>query len=196
MTRVLLTAFEPYDRWPDNSSWTTLADLTRWYDGPVQLTTRRYPVHLAKMRERLQNDLKADYDFAILCGQAPGTAFVRLESVGLNVQCDGSPVIPGGPPAYHTTLPLPRMASQIRAAGIPAKVSHHAGTYLCNAALYVAGHVSDSFGLPTRSMFVHLPLTPAQVAREDGDGASMSVPMMSAALGILINELATPTMMA
>ena len=37
MTTVLITAFEPYDDWPENSSWLALLDLTR--DLPPQLRT-------------------------------------------------------------------------------------------------------------------------------------------------------------
>jgi len=29
MTRVLITAFEPFDRWSENSSWLALVELTR-----------------------------------------------------------------------------------------------------------------------------------------------------------------------
>ena len=71
MTRVLLTAFEPYDRWPENASWLALADLTNWYDGPVELTTRRYPVELTGMSEKLRKDLQADFDIALHLGTVP-----------------------------------------------------------------------------------------------------------------------------
>lgn len=189
MTQVLLTAFEPYDRWPDNASWLALSDLTHWYDGTAELTTRRYPVDLPHMSERLQQDLRGNYDLAIHCGQAPGASQVRLESVGLNLRTDGTELVPGGPAAHRCPLPLDRVVEEIRAAGIPAKVSAHAGTYLCNAALFLSQHYSHSFGLRTKSVFVHLPLAPAQVARDDSDAASMSTPMVSAALAILIREL-------
>lgn len=53
VTRILLTAFEPYDRWKENSSWLALMDLTNWYKGDLDITTRRYPVDLPKMKCQL-----------------------------------------------------------------------------------------------------------------------------------------------
>jgi len=185
----LLTAFEPYDRWPDNASWLALMDLTHWYEGAVELVTRRYPVSLGGMSEKLRTDLQGDFDFAIHCGQAPGSARIRVEAVGLNLRTDGSEILADAPAAYRTPLPLERVANQIRAAGIPAGVSHHAGTYLCNASLYLSQHYIATFGMRTRSVFVHVPLAPNQVARENSDSPSMSTPMTSAAIAIMIREL-------
>lgn len=193
VTKVLLTAFEPYDRWPDNSSWMSLMELTHWYDGPVELVTRRYPVNLLTMSERLRADLQAGYDFAIHCGQAPGSTVLRLENVGLNLRTDGTEILPDAPAAYRSDLPLAISAQKIRDAGIPATVSNHAGTYLCNAALYLSRHYSTAFSMRTQSLFVHMPLAPAQVARENSDSPSMSVPMSSAALAILIQSLVAST---
>ena len=189
MTRVLLTAFEPYDRWPDNSSWLALMDLTNWFDGPVELATRRYPVDLGKMSEKLRADLQEDYDFALHCGQAPGSSRLRLESVGLNLRTDGSEILSGAPAAYRSAMPLPRAVARMNEAGVPAAVSHHAGTYLCNAALFLSQHYTASFGMKTLSTFIHMPLAPAQVARDDSDSPSMSTPMVSAAIAMLIQEL-------
>jgi len=189
VTRVLLTAFEPYDRWPDNASWLALMDLTNWFDGPVELITRRYPVDLGRMSEKMRTDLQEDYDFALHCGQAPGSPRLRLEAVGLNLRTDGSEILSGAPAAYRSEMPLEAAAVSIRNAGIPATVSHHAGTYLCNAALYLSQHYIASFGMKTASAFIHVPLAPAQVARDDSDSASMSTPMVSAAMAMLIQEL-------
>lgn len=189
VTRVLLTAFEPYDRWPENSSWLALTDLTRWYDGTAELTTRRYPVDLTTMSERLRKDLQSDYDLAIHLGQSPGSTLIKLESVGLNVRGDGSKLMPDAPAAYTSPLPLDRCNRAIVSAGIPSEVSHHAGTYLCNAALFLSQHYCHTFGLSTKSVFVHLPLSPAQAARDTGRLASMSTPMTAAAIALIVDQL-------
>lgn len=189
VTRVLITAFEPYDRWPENSSWLALVDLTRWYDGDTEITTRRYPVDLTRMSEGLRKDMQANYDFAIHLGQSPGSTLIKLEAVGLNVRSDGSPLINDAPEAYRSPLSLDRCFQSLIDAGIPSEVSHHAGTYLCNAALYLSQHYAKSFGLKTRSMFVHVPLAPAQSARDSGRLASMSTPMASAAIAMIMEQI-------
>ncbi len=189
MPRILVTAFEPYDRWPENSSWLTLSDLTRWYDGHVEVTTRRYPVDLTRLSESLRKDLQANFDLAIHLGQSPGSTSIRLEAVGLNVRSDGSPLISSAPEAYRSPLPLHACNESLLEAGIPSEVSHHAGTYLCNAALYLSQHYARSFGLNTQSLFVHVPLAPAQAAKDPTRPASMSTPMASAAVAMVIQQL-------
>ena len=176
MTRVFISAFDPYDRWKENSSWLALIDLTRWYDGELSLTTRRYPVDLSRMSEQLRDDLRDDYDLAIHLGQSPGSPLIKLESVGLNVRTDGSPLVKDAPAAYRSPLNLSRVSSFLTDAGIPNEVSHHAGTYLCNAALFLSQHYCDEMNKHTKSLFLHLPLTPAQAAKDTGRLASMSTP--------------------
>ncbi|MGI9467859.1 MAG: pyroglutamyl-peptidase I [Rubripirellula sp.] len=189
MTRILITAFEPYDRWPANSSWLALMDLTRWYDGDAEITTRRYPVDLSRMSENLRKDLQANFDFAIHLGQSPGSTIIKLESVGLNVRSNGSPLISNAPEAYRSGLLLEPCHRELVAAGIPSEISHHAGTYLCNAALYLSQHYSKSYGLRTKSLFLHIPLAPSQAASDKGSPASMSTPMASAAVAMVIQNL-------
>ncbi len=189
MTRVLLTAFEPYDRWPENSSWLALVELTRWHEGPSEVTTRRYPVELSAMSERLKKDLQDNYDLAIHLGQSPGAPLIKLEAIGLNVRSDGTPLLENAPAAYRSPLPLDLCRKQLVDAGIPCEVSHHAGTYLCNAALYLSQHYSHSFAMKTKSAFVHLPLAPAQAARDCDRLPSMSTPMASAAIAMMIETL-------
>lgn len=189
MTRALLTAFEPYDRWSENSSWQTLVELTRWYDGPVELVTRRYPVDLTRMSELLRKDLQEDYDLAIHMGQSPGSTLIKLEAVGLNVRTDGTPLIADAPEAYRSSLPLAGCVGLLIEAGIPSELSHHAGTYLCNAALFLSQHYSKSFSLQTKSLFVHVPLSPAQAAKDDLRMASMSIQMTSAAVAMILEQV-------
>ena len=190
VTRILLTAFEPYDRWKENSSWLALMDLTSWYEGDLKITTRRYPVDLPKMKSQLEEDLRLDFDYAIHLGQSPGSPIVKLESVGLNVRTNGEPLLGDAPTAYRSMLDLESCLDRLTAAGIPAQVSHHAGTYLCNAVLYFSQHFAGMMGRRTQSLFIHLPLTPGQVASDGASMPSMSTPMQSAAVAVVAEQLA------
>ena len=191
MTRVLITAFEPYDRWTDNSSWAALMELTSWYDGEADVTTRRYPVDLAAMSTALRSDAAAGYDLALHLGQSPASPIVKLESVGLNVRTDSSPLIADAAEAYRSPLPLGGLATTLCKRGIPAELSLHAGTYLCNAALYLSQHYAHTLATETRAAFIHLPLTPGQAARFPNERLpSMSSTLCAAAIAIAIEELA------
>lgn len=190
MTRILLTAFEPYDRWKENSSWLALVDFTSWYEGELDITTRRYPVDLSKLKEMLESDLREDFDYAIHLGQAPGSPLIKLEAVGLNLRTNGEILVSGGLMAYRTNVDLDGCLQRLISAGIPTQISHHAGTYLCNAALYLSQYFAELLGRRTQSVFVHLPLAPRQVAGQESPFASMSTPMQSAAIAVIAEHLA------
>jgi pyroglutamyl-peptidase len=196
MASVLLTAFEPYDRWTTNASWSAIVELTRDLPPVPQITTRRYPVEFALLRERLAQDLQADYDYALHLGQAPGAGAIQLEAVGINVartrrnELAPPPLMADGPMAYHTSLPLSDWCERLRNAGIPAEVSFHAGTYLCNAALYLTHYYAERLGLKTRAAFFHLPLEPSQAAEESQTTPSLHASLSAEAIRIILAEIA------
>jgi pyroglutamyl-peptidase len=196
MPSVLLTAFEPYDRWPENASWLVLVELTRELPPSLKIVTRRYPVDFEAARARLEDDLAANYDFAFHLGQAPGISRIHLEAIGVNIGGHSSqapdefrPLVVGGPPAYQSDLPLAHWSSQIRALGIPCQVSYHAGTYLCNALLYLTHHIASERRLRTRCTFVHLPLAPQQVLIERQDWPTLPSAVCCRAVQVILDSL-------
>lgn len=197
MPRVLITAFEPYDGWPTNASWLTVVELTRELPSVAEITTRLYPVDFDEVRSRLESDLSANFDYAVHLGQAPGSAWIHLESVALNVRGEPGqrpgqyqPLVSDGPAAYVTSLPLANWVEHLRAAAIPASVSYHAGTYLCNAALYYSHHIAQRQRLKTRPVFLHLPLDPGQAAARKEELPSLSAHQSAAAIRVILNDLA------
>jgi pyroglutamyl-peptidase len=185
MTSVLITAFRPYAPWLANASWLALVEMTKDLPPEPQVTTRLYPVEFAALRERLEEDLEENYDVVLHLGQAPGAAEIRLEAIGLNVGEDSGEnphrffaLAEDGPLAYRSRLPLDTWARDLRAAGLPAVVSHHAGIYLCNAALYWTHHILAQRGRSTRVGFMHVPLDPSQL---DGDAKTPSLPAIASA---------------
>lgn len=197
MPSVLITAFEPYDRWKTNASWLTLIQLTQNLPPAPAITTRLYPVDFALMKQRLADDLRANYDFALHLGQAPGAGRILLEAVGLNIGGSSSqtpdqfrPIVEDGPVAYRSALPLGEWSVKLRRAGIPAQVSYHAGTYLCNATLYYSCYLAEMLGLATRSAFIHVPLDLSQTTGQAQDMASLPAATSAAALQLILEELA------
>jgi pyroglutamyl-peptidase len=197
MTSVLITAFEPYDRWIANSSWLTLVKLTQNLPGEPAVTTRLYPVDFAAVKEKLAGDLRADHDYVLHLGQAPGSTRIQLEAIAINVGGSSTqspdqfrPLVEGGPIAYRSPLPLGDWAVRLRTERIPAEVSYHAGTYLCNATLYFACYLVERMGLRTKAAFVHLPLDPSQTAEQAQDLASLSASTSADAIRMILDDLA------
>jgi pyroglutamyl-peptidase len=196
MQTVLITAFEPYDRWSENASWLALVELTRELPTNPRIVTRRYPVDFDKARARLAEDLAADYDVALHLGQAPGIGRVHLEQIGLNVgglaqqtPDQFQPLVNDGPAAYRSALPLQRWAADVRETGVPCQVSFHAGTYLCNAVLYLSHYFSEQQKLKTKSAFIHLPLAPQQVLADRQDLASMPSNQCAQAMRTILSAI-------
>jgi pyroglutamyl-peptidase len=195
MSSVLLTAFDPYDDWAENASWLALAEFVRQMPEEPRITTRRYPVDFDELPERLSDDLALGFDYAVHLGQSPRDAVVTLEKIGINIRGERGlpaeafgPLSAEGPAAYQSSLPLDRIAARLRDAGIPVQVSHHAGTFLCNAALYLSHHIAAGLNQPTRAMFVHLPLSPGQV---NGGANLPSLPTSTSARAVrlILEEL-------
>jgi pyroglutamyl-peptidase len=164
--KILVTAFEPYDQWKTNSSWDALTELLSGRGIPPGVTTRRYPVDLDALNERLHKDLERGFDAILHLGQSPGACAVHLESIAVNVAgvTYGSsnqfgPIVTDAPVAYRTRCPINQMCSELRGSGIPANISYHAGTYLCNAAMFLSHHWHAVRNLDCHIGFAHLPLT-------------------------------------
>lgn len=195
MARILLTAFEPYEPWKTNASWLALIELTSQLEATAEVTTRLYPVELSEMKAKLAIDLKNRYDFVFHIGQEPKSSCIQLEEFAVNAATAGKTlahaeastvVCESGPPAYRSQLPLQAFARVLREEGIPARVSCHAGTFLCNAILYWSRQLIDDLDLPTKAAFIHVPLETSQVLELDEPVAFMPKSMVVDALKKLL----------
>lgn len=166
MKTILLSGFEPFGGDRLNPSQQAAEALDGLLLDGVQVRSALLPVNAERAPQVLRdvlNDLRPDA--ALLCGLAAGRPQLSLERVAVNVQDfrlpdnagltrSGEAVVPGGPDAYLSTLPLPGILAAWRAGGLPGFVSDTAGLYLCNLAFYVARHALGS-GVPCG--FLHLP---------------------------------------
>ena len=195
--RILITAFEPYGRWETNASQLAATEFLSRYAGPADLIVRHYPVRFEGLPGQLAADL-ADVDAALLTGQSSRASAIELEAVALNVRTehDDSPgpfhrLSSTGPLALASPVALDSWLQALSAVDIPAEISHHAGTFLCNAAYYLAlaGQIEQARHQPVA--FVHIPLTPAQVPPPQPPGVPLPTSISAQALDILVAELVT-----
>lgn len=193
--RLLLSAFEPYDQWDRNSSWEALVAWLSKHGGRSDVVTRKYPVHLSEMKSRLERDLAQGVDGVLHLGQAPGISRVHLEAIAINVAGiaetpggDFGPILDGAPLAYRTEFPVGLWSRELRLKTIPAAVSYHAGTYLCNALMYLSHHWFASRGEVPLVGFVHLPLLPEQVLDSGQPYPSLPVSQTAQAIDFLVHQ--------
>jgi pyroglutamyl-peptidase len=138
----------------------------------------------------------------VLClGQASRRIVISIERVAVNLldfripdnagnQVSDQPVVPGGPAAYFTTLPVRAILDHITSHGIPAQLSLSAGAYLCNQVIYVLLHHLQSQDLKLPAGFIHLPDLPEQAAKKSTPGPSMSLEIMIQGIRLALQVIA------
>lgn len=176
MRKLLLTGFEPFGGEKVNPSWEIARSLDGEEIGGHLVVARRLPVVwnqalevMAGLIDQLQPDL------IVAMGQSGGRAEICPERVAINVSdspsADNSgvvltdePIDGGGPVAFWSTLPIKAMVAAMREAGVPARVSNTAGTYLCNHIMYGTLHLLAQRELGIPAGFIHVPGLPEQMA--------------------------------
>jgi pyroglutamyl-peptidase len=173
---ALVTGFEPYGGRGRNPAGEVAARLDGSEVAGVRVVGRNLPVKFAALDEAVAATLaEVDPAAVISLGLCPGEAVIRLERVAINVadfeipDNDGlvlidRPLDAAGAAARFATLPLRRVQETLLAAGIPARLSNSAGTYLCNKALYRFLDAIERRGKAVPCGFLHLPYVPEQVA--------------------------------
>lgn len=207
---ILLTGFEPFGGQPTNPSWAaaqSARDLLRTAGAAVEAV--QLPCVFGTAGSALRKALDDLAPELVVCiGQAGGRERVSLERVAIN--CDDAPipdnagnqpvdvpVVPGGPAAYFTSLPLKAALLAVEKAGVPAEVSQTAGTYVCNHIFYTLMHeLASRPGV--RGGFVHVPFAPDQVgapeqAKPGSSAPSLPVASMAEAIAAVVRaSLAQP----
>ena len=195
--KIVVTGFEPFAHGSENPTLEVLAQLRRANDIEGDLTTIQLPVDSERISAITSENLDTlRPDLWISLGLAPGLAVIAVERIAANVmdfpipdnvgvQHGGRAVFEDGPAAYMATLPVKTIATDLRASGIPAKVSNSPSTYLCNQMMYTVLHLVAEKGLKTRAGFIHVPAHPAFVARQSYpfvEMPSMNIELMTAAV--------------
>jgi pyroglutamyl-peptidase len=137
----------------------------------------------------------------ILClGEAAHRPVVSIERVALNlldfripdnsgVICQDEAIIPYGPAAYFSTIPVRQIFQNLLQAGIPAELSLSAGTYLCNQILYTVLHQIAVNQSKQTAGFIHVPSLPQQVVEKNKVYPSMALETSLSAVKQIINTI-------
>jgi pyroglutamyl-peptidase len=195
LVNLLVTGFEPFGRLGENPSATIVQELSsraavRPDDYPG-LRVATLPTEFAKAERAIRELLQAAVpDVLLALGVAPRSQGLRLERTARNrddaalpdnagEQRRMTPIVPGGPDTFESTLPLQAMRAALDQLGVQVAISDDAGGYVCNHIFYTARHAIHTLGLATRCGFVHVPLCTEQVATDadpvDADRAGSDV---------------------
>lgn len=200
MPTVLLTGFEPFGGEPVNPSWEAVRQLEGWERRGHRVAARLMPCVFGTALDALERAVAETDPVALLAvGQAQSRTELSLERVAVNLDDAripdnagnrpvDAPVAADGPAAYFTSLPVKAMAAALRDAGIPAGLSHSAGSFVCNHLFYGACHLRAVRRPGLRVGFLHIPLAPEQAVRHPGM-PSMAIDRVVAGLRIAVDTL-------
>ncbi|WP_338546054.1 pyroglutamyl-peptidase I [Pseudomonas benzopyrenica] len=197
---LLLTGFAPFGGEELNPSWEAVRRLDGERLGDLPVVAAQLPTAFGAALRVLGELLDRHRPTLVVAvGQAGGRAELSLERIAINVddaripdnagrQPIDEPVVPGGPAAYFSTLPIKAMVHALRAAGFPAAVSQTAGTFVCNHVFYGLQHRLQGTGV--RGGFIHIPYLPVQAANQPG-APSMALETLVAGLRLALTCAAT-----
>lgn len=200
MLRILITGFEPFGEYHENSSWEVAQRVASCgiEMGEVEVVAVQLPVSFACVGEVLRSAIELHTpDLVIMLGQSETTDKVKLERVALNmmdsamgdndgVKPDEEPIYEGEESALFTSLPIKQLRSAIERQGIAVKISNSAGLYVCNRTYYEALLMCKERAM--QAIFVHLPLYEGQTSHQT-DNKSMTLGEMCRAVQTIIEEI-------
>ena len=194
---VLVTGFEPFDADPINPS----QEIARALDGEIVAAHRvvgaTLPTEFARALPAMELLIDKHRPTLVLAlGLAGGSAGLSLERVAINLidariadnageQPVDVAVVENAPNAYFSTLPIKAMLARLREAGVPAQISHSAGTFVCNQVFFGLAHLLAARHPQVRGGFVHVPWLPAQATRH-GDAPHLTLDSMLAAVRLCL----------
>ena len=183
--RILITGFEPYWDYHENSSWEVAKEfISKDIDG-IKLAVEQMPVSFYRVADVLGKAVsKHNPDLIVLLGQSGGSERIKLERFALNLMdakiCDNDGYCPDEeliyedkPAALRTSLPIKKLCSAIENQDIKVKISNSCGLYVCNRLYYEALKICKEHDDLKKAIFVHLPFYEGQPS------AKLSKPTLS-----------------
>ncbi len=174
--KILLSGFEAFAAEQQNPAWEAVKRLPGRL-GTAELRRVKLPVSYERSWPALKAEIdEFSPDLVVCVGLAGGRAQICPEAVALNRDDSavadndgevrgGTPIQQDGENAYISALPLHELAKNVRAEGIPAAVSYHAGTFVCNHLYYCLMCSLISEGKGRRGLFIHLPYSSEMLAQ-------------------------------
>lgn len=192
---VLLTGFEPFagDARNPSSEACALLDGEETRGHRVRALCLPTAFNAAAL-QLLREIARSSPTLVIATGLAGGRCEITPERFALNFSDARIPdnrgrqprersIIRGAPLAYASTLPVTRIVTRLRLAGIPAAPSLSAGAFVCNELFFRLRHALE--GSKIRAGFIHLPYASEHVVDRPGV-SSLPLATLAEALRIAV----------
>jgi pyroglutamyl-peptidase len=200
---ILVTGFEPFGGESVNASWEAAQKLEGWRHGDAAAVARLLPCAYDASVKTLLSAMETLRPHALLMtGQAARRAVVCVERFAHNLDDataadnDGAlrralRISRAAPEWLEARVSVRSIASAIKEAGIPARVSRDAGGFVCNHLYFAALQYLSEKRSAIPAVFVHLPVTPEQAppgARAKGLTSVRGVDALRAAAAAILDK--------
>ena len=199
MLRVLLTGFEPFGKYSENSSWAVAEKVAACGVVGAEVMAKRLPVSFAGVGIALRKAVaECCPDVILMLGQAAGIDYIKLERIAINMmdsmaadndgyRADEETICDDGPAALFANCDIKGLRKVIEEMGIVAKVSNSAGLYVCNRLYYEALQLcNERPGM--KALFVHLSFYDGQPSATAGQ-PTMPLDKMVKAVQVIMRNL-------
>jgi pyroglutamyl-peptidase len=183
---ILLTGFEPFGGDTTNPSWQVAQALHGERIEGARVEAVCLPTAFGAADAALGVALDRVRPQLVLClGLAANRTALSVERLAINIDDAripdnagaspiDEPVVAGAPAAYFATLPIKAIVAALQEAGLPAEVSHSAGTFVCNHVFFALMHrLRRRRGV--RGGFMHVPLAATITLPEQARGVRIAL---------------------
>lgn len=173
--KILFTGFDPFGGESVNPAYEAIRLMPdRILD--VEIVKLELPTVFFESGRILISAVRQHEPDAVICvGQAGGRNAITPERIAVNIMDGRIPdnsgykpeddlICKDGPAAYFSTLPIHSIVKEIHSAGLPASISHTAGTYVCNYLMYTLLEMIDKEYKTMPGGFIHVPYSAEQIA--------------------------------
>jgi pyroglutamyl-peptidase len=197
--KILVTGFDPFGGDTINPALEAVNLLPYEIQGHT-IEKLEIPTVFNKSKVTIENKLKAThFDIVLAIGQAGGRFELTPERIGINIDDARIPDNEGNQPidemiqssgdaAYFSNLPVKRMTEAIKTAGVPARLSNTAGTFVCNHILYQLEFLQATQFPNIKFGFIHVPFIPEQVT-DKPEQPSMSIQTIAKGLKAALESI-------
>ena len=191
--KILVTAFEPFNKEKINASQEVLKNLPGFNSMQKIVLPVVFNECFQEVYKLLEN---ASFDYILMLGESGGRTSISLERIAVNLadasipdnkgnMPRGEKIFPDGENAYFTTLNLKTAKDALNKNGIPVQISNSAGLYVCNNLFYGVMYYINKRNLKTKAGFMHIPFLERQTVHKPHI-ASISLQSAVSAVSTLI----------
>lgn len=173
---ALIFGFEPFQEYDENPSQLVAERLDKRSMLGERVVGHVLPVDHSRVKQEIRSAISEVRPKLVLgFGLAPGRdrltperlavnqlSFEKPDNSGLSIPC--ARIEPEGPDLLFAKVPVRALVRHLNEAGIPAFLSLSAGTYLCNAAMYIILLEAQRQGFAAG--FIHIPCHAEWVKRK------------------------------